>query len=155
MGYYIDIIESDIFMDKSNFDEAYKRMCDLNQKDDLKGGGAYGGENDSRSPRPEGLNYHPGKWFSWMDPNYPEKTSTMEDVFHMLGFQDISYDEDGNLVYMSYSNKAGDEAQFLNCISDLFSEGSYISWQGEDNTFFRYTFTSQGMIETSGRIVFD
>ena len=54
MGYYINTEEVRFFLPKSNFDEAYKRMCSLNDMDHLKQGGSFGGNDDARSDRPQG-----------------------------------------------------------------------------------------------------
>lgn len=155
MGYYIHTTDGDFFLAKENFAAAYKAMCDLNQHDELKGGGSYGGEISGRDPRPAGMSYHPAKWFSWMDADYPSKCTTVHDILRELGF-DIDEDDDGNIVGLSYSSKIGDEKLFLDAIAGLVRAGSYIDWQGEEGEHFRYEFDgSTGLIERYGRVVFD
>lgn len=129
MGYYVEIIHSDFSIPAENIDEAYNRLISLNDRDDLKRGGSYGGENDSRSPRPVGYDYHPGKWFSWMDANYPARCRSLRDIFIELGF-DVDESIDGDLLITGYDNKTGQEDIFLDEIIDL-TIGT-ISWRGED-----------------------
>jgi hypothetical protein len=105
MGYYTRITESDIFISKDDFEYCYEAMCKLNDRDDLKSGGSWGAGISADQPRPEGLSYHPGKWFSWMDADYPDKCKTMEDILYNLGFENIKYDENGNLIDIWYDNK--------------------------------------------------
>jgi hypothetical protein len=40
MGYYIGTEDVNIFLDKKHFDDVYKRMCEINDYDDLKRGGS-------------------------------------------------------------------------------------------------------------------
>lgn len=139
MGYYVDIDECNIFIDKNHFNDCYKAMCALNDHDDLKNGGSYGGEIDGKSQRPEGLNYRPAKWFSWMDANYPETCPTFTNILHSLGF-DPSFDEEGNLIYLRYSSKIGQEELFFNTIAEYIRPGSFITWRGEDGDMWQWYF---------------
>ena len=41
MGYYVQIVYSDFIIKKEDFDRGYKIVCDLNSRDDLKGGGRH------------------------------------------------------------------------------------------------------------------
>lgn len=62
MGYYVTMY-GELWLPFANKDEAYRRMCALNDHDELKRGSRSGGENDGNSPRPQGMDYHPGRWF--------------------------------------------------------------------------------------------
>ena len=141
MGYYVNTVDHNILLRKQDMDKAYKAMCDLNQRDDLKSGGTWGGDGVSaKDPRPEGLDYHPAKWFSWMDANYPEKCKNMEDILHELGFENIRYDENGKLIDLSYNSKIGDEELFFESMARFIYPGSYINWRGEDNEIWQWYF---------------
>jgi hypothetical protein len=145
MGYYVSITYSDFRIPAKNIDEAYKRLCDLNQYDDIKRGGMYGGETDGRNPRPEGMNYHPGKWFSWMYPDYPDHLTTLSDILQELGFELIFVDN-GDIIINGYDNKAGQEDLFLDEISDL-CDGA-IHWVGEDgNAWITNAGERKGVLE--------
>ena len=160
MGYYVDIDEADFFIAKYNFDAAYKKCVELNDRDDLKsgGGGAFTLPNGEQmkygDPRPEGMNYHPMKWFSWMEPNYPETLKTFPEILTALGF-DVSYDEVGNIDGLSYNNKIGNEDLFLQAIAPFVRNGSYINWMGEDHTMWQNSFDGEKMTTKTGRVVFD
>jgi hypothetical protein len=136
MGYYVNITHSDFRIPAKNVQKAYKRLCDLNKYDDIKRGGSYGGDTDGRKPRPEGLDYHPGKWFSWMYPDYPNHCENLADIFQELGFQ-LIIEDDGSIILDNYDNKAGQEDIFLDEIIDL-AEGE-INWIGEDGQIYQTT----------------
>ena len=141
MGYFVEG-NGVITMPHDNEDKAYQALCDLNKKDHLKRGGSWGGELNSESPRPSGLDYHPARWFSWMDPNYPAKCKNWKQIMEMVGFE-FSGDHqttmrDGRkatVYYLNYDNKTGQEELFLNALSP-FAEGS-IDWRGEDGDMWR------------------
>lgn len=146
MGYYVNTEDVDIFLDKKHFDDVYKQMCELNDHDELKRGG--------RSPRTEEYTtrYNPNVWFSWMDYNYPETCSDMIAILVALGF-DYRLDDDGNLVDLFYdNNKMGNEDYFLACFAGYIKPGSYITYKGEDDVYWRYFFTDKAMICQNGSL---
>jgi hypothetical protein len=144
MGYYVDIANSDFFLPKEEFGKAYELMCSLNQKDELKSGGGWSEDTNPNQPRPEGLDYHPARWFSWMDANYPAKCKTVVDVFQELGF-DLNFDSDENINGLYYSNKIGDESYFLAIIAPCVKDGSSIEWRGEDGEMWKHVYINQKM----------
>lgn len=135
MGYYVRSYESDnnFKVRKENFDAAYKAMVALNDDDDAKHGGSYG---------PDGVRE---KWFSWMDPNYPDSCQDFGAVLEALGFVAI-YDETG-LVGLDYDSKIGQENLFLKAIAPYVENGSYIVWRGEDGAVWVQIFRN-GTMET-------
>lgn len=151
MGYYVSIYEGEIVIPKKNLSEAYKRMCALNDHDALKRGGQWGGDLDSNAPRPEGLNYHPSRWFSWMDADYPSKCADAKAVFDELGF-DMEVMDNGDLRVYGYDNKTGQEDIFLGAISDLCEKGSFLVWRGEDGDSWRQEFGDTLMVTKSPMI---
>jgi len=154
VGYYVNTVNHNILLRKQDMDKAYKAMCDLNQRDDLKSGGTWGGDGVSaKDPRPEGLHYHPSKWFSWMDANYPDKCKDFNSILVELGFE-TTYDDDGNLVGVHYDNKIGSEQHFFHAIAPYMADGSYIDWQGEDGAFWRWGFRNGKMTMVDGEITY-
>ena len=157
MGYYVDISEYDIRIKKENFENAYKAMCELNKRDDLKNGG--GGANEYNvgwnDPRPEGLDYHPAKWFSWMDANYPATCKTMEDILHSLGFEMLKYDDNGDLIGFYYSSKIGAEDYFFNAIAEYIEPKSFVNWRGEDGESWQWYFDNGVMTIRVGKTVYE
>lgn len=150
MGYYVDVTDSGFLLRKEDFEKAYKAMCDLNQRDDLKSGGTWTSEGlSSKDPRPEGLDYHPAKWFSWMDANYPAKCPTFESILTELGFE-LFFNDNGDLTRVYYSNKIGSEEHFFNVIAPYIADGGYVDWVGEDNTSWRWVFRNGKMKMLNG-----
>lgn len=134
MGYYVNIIDSNIFIDKKHFKTIYDKMCELNNHDELKRGGSYGGNNDKQ----EGDKYSRNKWFSWMDWNYPETCSNLQEILMQIGFE-VRYDDYGNIVSMGYENKTGNEEYFLACFAGFVPDGNYIEFLGEEpNDYYRF-----------------
>jgi len=130
VGYYAEITFSNYRIPAENVDEAYKRFVKLNDYDDAKRGGSFGGEFNAKNPRPSGYSYHPGRWYSWTDPNYPAKCPNAASVLEHLGFT-IAFAEDQETIFISgYDDKVGQEDIFLDSIFDL-TKGNII-WQGED-----------------------
>lgn len=149
MGYYIQITSSDCRLPKAKADEAYRIMCQLNWDNSNKRGGRYSGlnkKNDIPNDVP-----HPDRWFSWMKWNYHETCKNAHEILSELGFE---LDQDENYIFITgYNSKAGQEDLFLNSIAHLL-EGS-IEWSGEDDTFWKNTFTSNEMKTLEGKIVYE
>lgn len=149
MGYYVETIGCEFLLKKENFQKAYQAMCELNNHDDLKRGGKFPSEENWEGK------YNPNKWFSWMPYNYPETTMTMEEILNLLGFENLSYNDNGDLVYLSYYSKIGDEEEFFRAIAPLIEDGSYIDWRGEDGEYLRWYFSDGQMTFKNGHITFD
>lgn len=152
MGYYISITGGTVTIPKENVAKAYERMCALNDNDSIKRGGQWGGDFDKNSARPEGLNYHPARWFSWMDANYPETCADAKAILDMLGFESL-YNED--LVIFGYDSKAGQEDLFLEAISDLCTPDSHLIWRGEDGEMWKQEFGGPTVITKSAVITWE
>lgn len=144
MGYWVNITEGTVTIPKANLEEAYKRMCALNDNDAIKRGGQWGGEVSSDSPRPEGMNYHPARWFSWMDADYPSTCADAKAILRELGFE--LEDRDGDICIFGYDSKVGQEELFLDAISDLCTKDSFLVWRGEDGAMWRQEFGSKEMV---------
>jgi hypothetical protein len=145
MGYYVSIEScnspNDVLIKKENFVEAYTNLCWLNTNpefDVMKSGGSYSGEGDARHKRPDGLDYHPNKWFSWVAADYHLKLKTLQEVLNEVGF-DINEDEKG-ISALWYNNKSGNEDIFLCALAPFIEDGSEIVWVGEDNEKWKHSF---------------
>ena len=146
MGYYVDTTETLIFISKDKFEDCYKAMCKLNDRDELKSGGGWNTSGiTSDNPRPKELNYHPAKWFSWMEANYPDECKNMEEVLEALGFENIIYNENGDLIGLTYSSKTGQEELFFEAMAPFIVKDSYINWRGEDNELWQWYFDGENM----------
>lgn len=146
MGYYIQTTESQIHVSAKNFQDAYRAMCSLNNNDNIKRGGRWGGDGiDRNEPRPEGATFHPARWFSWMPADFPNVCKTFQEVMESLGFHCTYNEESGDLVHLTYDNKRGQEELFLNAIAPYVAKGSYIAFRGEDDNEWRLFFDGVGM----------
>ena len=145
MGYYINIIESTFTIPTANLDEAYKRMCALNENDSIKRGGSYPGEPMDEDKR-AALGYNPNKWFSWTDPNYPSKCADAEAILRHLGFE-VMVTRSG-LIITQYDSKYGQEELFLAAVCDLAT--GYIVWGGENGERWRDTFGGKHITRQEG-----
>ncbi len=144
MGYFVCITDGAFTVPKENESAAYAAVCALNQRDDLKSGGMWGGDDDATTPRPAGLDYHPGRWFSWMDPNYPAKCATLAEVFQQLGFSVV---EDADGVHIcGYDSKIGQETLFLAAIAPYCVRSSWLEWRGECGEMWRHTISGTGAL---------
>lgn len=142
MGYYVQIQESNWIIPADKLDDAYKAMCELNKRDDLKTGGSWDGGKQTQ------------KWFAWMDANYPETCEDADTILHALGFG-TGYDGEGNLYIYSYDDKSGAEEHFLAAIAPFSKPDSYIVWRGEDGAIWRDIVQHDTLVQQSGTIVFN
>lgn len=142
MGYYVRGTGT-VTIRTADVDNAYKALCALNDSDELKRGGRWGGPDGSENPRPAGLNYHPARWFSWMDANYPDTCPNLVAILVMLGFDVRERDADADtlLLDLSYDNKTGQEELFTQALAPFIVSGE-LYWDGEDGTKWREVFAN-------------
>jgi hypothetical protein len=160
MGYYVYQEDGMLVIEQSKFKACYEALCNLNARDDLKRGGGWGGEISSDQPRPEGIGYHPARWFSWMDADYPFTCSNLLQVLQQLGFECEIADRDfnptdvnlpafksGDLCNVSWNGeKMGQEDLFFEALAPFISNNSFIEWRGEDNEMWRWLFKDGTMV---------
>ena len=146
MGYYQATIDCNILIPQAGFSVICKHLLDsgfLKNTDKMHGGSmnGKGGFTD--------------KWYSWCDMARLEKKITTGDlpaVFEEFGF-DVQQD-DGNIVGLSYDNKAGDEFELFRAIAPFMDDGMYVDFRGEDGEFYRYYFKDQEARQSQGEISF-
>jgi len=131
MGYYVRLEESTAVLPKKHQAEAYRRMCALNDYDERKQGGSWSDGQEE-------------KWFSWMDPNYPDTCADAKAILADLGFW-FDENEDGDLLFTDYDSKAGQEDLFIFTIGNLMT--GYMVWCGEDGDKWRWEFGPDGAKE--------
>lgn len=160
MGYYVSIdycsSPNDVFIKKENFAEAYSNLCWLNTNpefDIMKSGGSYSGEGDARHKRPDGLDYHPNKWFSWMPADYHKTYKTLQEILNAVGFH-ITEEPNVGIVSLDYSDKTGNEDIFLCALAPFIESGSEITWVGEDNERWKHTFKNGKMYFHRSKILY-
>lgn len=140
MGYEVDLTGSNLSIPTANLDAAYRVLCALNDRNDLKSGGRYPADPDAPEVGPR-----EDKWFSWMHWNYPAQCPTVASILEHLGFS-VSVTEDATTITY-YSNKAGDEDKFLAALAPFYdySHGPvYGQWTGEDGAMWRTEYQADG-----------
>lgn len=157
MGYYVNGY-GHLTIEKSKLGDAYKALCALNDRDEIKRGGSYGGGGvDQSSPRPEGLSYHPARWFSWMDANYPDTCPDLVSVLTSLGFELVEKDAPNDKVIcwdVMYDNKMGQEDLFTEALAPYVATGE-IYWTGEEGEKWREVFINGSYKRQSAVITYE
>lgn len=142
MGYYVQIIESNVYIPSEHLDDAYKAMCELNNHNELKRGGSF----PVREPV-VGDGPHPDVWFSWMPWNYHETCKSAREVLDAVGFDVISLTD--GLEIVGYDNKTGCEQEFMWAIApfvrSLDDNPPVIRWRGEDASCWQMEFVDGKM----------
>lgn len=141
MGYYITLVESDWTLPKENYDAALGALQALNHKHQLKRGGRH----------PETDDPFESKWFSWMPPRYHEEVESPKEVFEMLGFD--CHENDDGLHLDHYDNKTGQEELFLAVVAPWVTDGSSLTFRGEEGEHFRYEYRDSKMTEKNAELV--
>ena len=152
LGYYVSTTGGAFNVPKENEQAAYQAVCALNDRDELKDGGAWGGDHDAEAPRPEGLDFHPSRWFSWMPANYPKKCKTLADVFTELGFAVIELED--SISIESYDSKMGQEELFLEAIAPYCDADSWFEWRGEDGAQWRHTVQNGRLVVWESEVIY-
>jgi hypothetical protein len=152
MGYYVTLTDTNAVLPKDNLLNAYRRLCALNERNDLKRGGRLG------SPDVPLHGAHPDTWFSWMDWNYPDVHPDAEAILRAVGFNFYT-DYNGNLVFTGYHNKTGCEQVFVDAISQYLASSDdrpvQFVWTGEDNAVWRQVRYDDTFVVEAGRLVFE
>jgi hypothetical protein len=151
MGYYTNTVESLISIPKAGFPAICKHLRDIRFDDPsvnakMMSGGSY-------EPGHEGKT---AAWYSWVDTK--ELTQKMQEddllgVFVLFGFE-LSEDQSGNIIGLSYNTKSGDEEALLKAIAPFMEDGNYLWFQGEDATHYRFHWRNQELHYSEGRIQF-
>lgn len=153
MGYYVNTTGGEFVVPAENILAAYAAVCALNDHDELKWGGSYGGGGiDKSAPRPAGMDHHPARWFSWMPADYPNKCGTLCEVFQTLGFDVI--EDAQELRVVSYDSKTGQEEIFLEAIAPFCTEDSFFEWRGEDGAQWRHTVRAGELLVWESEVVY-
>ena len=133
MSILTKIVKQSIFISSDNLNKAYKDACELNNRNDLKGGG--------RSSQFEGYSYHeprPDKWFAWVNWNYQETCKNLIDMLDVFRF-DVEVNDNGDIIYLEWKgNKLGDEAELFRVLAPYISSGSYMYWSSEEGDYTWY-----------------
>jgi hypothetical protein len=162
MGYYVHLQYIDtkdntnIIIKKENIDAAYAALCELNTNpkyDILKSGGKYGGDSVAKNDnRPDNLDHHPARWFSWMESDYHKHTKNLEEILACIGF-DFEF-KDGNLCDLRYSDKTGNEDIFFCALAPFIENGVEIVWSGEEGERWKWIFNNGEMFFHESKVLY-
>lgn len=133
MGYNVRVVKSTARIPAANLETAYQVMCALNTThDNQKRGGSWSGGEQT------------GRWFPWVDENYPETCPDARAVLEQLGFE-TQYDTNGDLLLTHYDSKTGQEDLFLAAIQNLAL--GRIHWMGEDGETYTTDFLGHTVVD--------
>ena len=144
MGYKIRIIDSNFAIPYDYLDHAYKTLCELNTKDELKRGGVHSGKLYEKPQDSTSVSTNPNKWFNGLDWNYDEIYKSTEEILHALGFE-TEILQSGDLEIVGFKGEMGDEDFFLEDLAPFVEDGSYIEWINDDDLVWKYTFLQGDM----------
>ena len=122
MGYYVSLTTAWFGIPETP--EVLATLHALNERDDLKRGGSWGGTEGEKS------------WFSWMPADLTELES-VEEFFGGPGLGFAVLVEDGRVWLQGYDNKTGQEDIFLAVVAKFVPSGHFIEWRGEDGEMWR------------------
>jgi hypothetical protein len=132
MGYYVDILDTDIYLPKTSFQAACEHLKNsgfLTDTDNMSGG-RFSDEG------------YVDRWYSWVNMDelakYVEKGDLLS-VFCCFSFGPET-DKEGNLIGLWYSDKTGDEEHLLRSLEQFFQNENYIEWKGDDGEMWRDVF---------------
>lgn len=155
MGYYTTVTDIDFSIPAENLDDAYKAMCELNARDDLKTGGIFGPNTNTTKPAgSRSVSNSPHRNFAWMPWNYDEEYDSAQEIFNALGF-DAYIEHNGELRLTGYDDKSGSEEHFLEAVAPFVTKDSFIEWCGEDNHMYRFEFDGETMEYRHARIIWE
>lgn len=146
MGYFISTIDACFVLERENYGKAFRAVCELNARDELK----TGGRHPATEVKPEDSKSlgNPNVWFAWMPWDYDVTCSGIVEVFETLGF-DVIEDVRG-ISCLWYDGKSGAEEVFFEAVAPYVKEGSSITLQGEDGALIRYSFDGKGVEQSFG-----
>jgi hypothetical protein len=147
MGYYVSLKSSSASIPKSKEQEALAALHALNERDDLKSGGAW---------KPDGTKQR--TWFAWMPENLKELT-TLKDFLECVGFEVVYNSPQDQYNIIGYESKTGAEKVFIWALTPFIRQTDVtelapanMEWQGEDGSQWVWIFQDGKMVEEEGMI---
>ena len=129
MGYNIQYLHADIFIDAKDIDSVYKAVTNLaNETHRGSGFVAQGGKIKS-------------KHFAFVDTDGLRQSKTLEEALEQWNWK-VGFDDEGNLreLYFLDTQKLGDEAILFETIAPWVTDGSFILLAGEEGAISRWYF---------------
>lgn len=136
MKYKVEMLDSDFDIEFKHQKEVLEIWKNLNNPEynHLKKGGAY--ENGEKISH----------WYFKMPENYDREVKSVEDILKLIGYE-FDYNKKADINITGYSGQIGQQDIFLQSISHLMKEGSFILWELEDNSEMAWVIIDQKMVE--------
>ena len=130
MGYHVQIEKSNLTIKAQVQEEILNIWKELNlsKHNHLKNGG-----NSDK------------KWYSFMSDDYDKTCTNIDDILEELRF-DIKRMPNNDVKIIDFESKMGQESMFFRAISHLIEHGQYISWKGEDDASFFWSFDGEKLL---------
>lgn len=131
MGYYVQLVESDVVLKNEDLPEILSVLKALN-----------GPEHNQHK---RGGRWAEGKqvavWYSWMPEDYDKTMNSVEEILGDagLGFY-IDVMGNGDIHITGYDNKTGAEEYFFQHLAKFIEDGSTMNWVGEDHAEYTWLF---------------
>jgi len=127
MGYYINIVDSNVVIPNDQKVSALKALKAMATSTNKMGGGGYtGGEVVER-------------WFSWVDMRQLADADTLIDALDAWRYEFIACD-DGVVLQNFNGEKLGDDAFLWETLAPFIKGGGFIEVHGEEGEFWRWKF---------------
>lgn len=146
MGYYVSTNSVNFTIPSANIEPALAAILAMDQ--------------NLRDANATGATY-PGKfytshwdWMNQIDIQAQTGPQGLVNIFTQLGFECTTINDDGDLLLGWYDAKTGDEEHFLETVAPFVTPGSYIEWEGEDDTYWRLDFDGSSVKTSYGTIVY-
>lgn len=149
MGLFVVCIADGAHIAPEKLEDAYRRACGLNSRDDLMGGGRYTASGIAHDPKPEGSRSaasSPNKWFSFMPWDYDEKCKDIKEVLECVGY-DVRDAADGGLDIIGFFDMIGQEDLFLSAIAPCLDPSAHFDWAREDGYRWENTVAADGTLQ--------
>ena len=130
MGYYVTLTSCNIHIPESHFPRICKHIIDtgfLTDTDSMNGG-SYTSEGRTAS------------WYSWVDMESLEKnlkSGDLDAVIEDFGFE-VSLDDDGAIVDLSFDNKTGNEEDLFRAMAPALTGTHTLYWSGEEGENWKW-----------------
>jgi hypothetical protein len=149
MGFYVSTTEVNLHIIPEKFDIFFERAAYMIQPEVINkhaNGGSYTKDGVAE------------KWYGWTKTSDLKRAIDDRNIiewFKAWGFDEVRYDNEFYYLDFYYNTKTSNEQFMLKCLAPAFSDGDYIIWTGEDDSFWKNVFNDGKMNTFDGRVVFD
>lgn len=146
MSVYAFIKSSNVIIKEENQEAALEAIKSVNADHTNKIVGSPGEE--TRPENSKSVSDDANYWFKWLEWNYDELIHNLEEFFDKLDFG-TEKKANGDIEVTDYANKTGDEEFFFRVLAPFINPGSYIKWETDYKSKYRWDFDGKNLIVTS------